>query len=90
MTFVAKINGEDASNIVLLKPFVTSSTDAKIESVTNGHIMGVILEKTENTTSGEHYIGIKTLYIDKNTNTMKELLTHYPTTVHIEESEETE
>lgn len=81
LSLVAKLNGEDASNIVLLKPFVTASTDINIESVTNGHVLGIILEKNENTVAGEHYLGIKTLYINKDTNEMKEILLHSPLTI---------
>jgi hypothetical protein len=81
LTFVAKSNGEDASNIILLNPFVTASTDLKIDTVVNGHVMGIVLEKNENTVAGEHYLGIKTLYINKDTNEMKELLLHSPLTI---------
>ena len=81
LSLVAKMNGEDATNIVLLKPFVTASTDINIESVTNGHVLGIILEKNENTVAGEHYLGIKTLYINKETNEMKEVLLHSPLTI---------
>ena len=81
LSLVAKINDTDASNIVLLKPFVTASTDIEIESTTNGHVMGIILKKNENTPLGEHYLGIKTLYVDKETNEIKELLTHSKLTI---------
>jgi hypothetical protein len=81
LSLVAKMNGEDATNIVLLKPFVTASTDLKIDTVVNGHVMGIVLEKNENTVAGEHYLGIKTLYINKDTNEMKELLLHSPLTI---------
>jgi hypothetical protein len=68
---------------------VTASTDLKIDTIVNGHVMGIILSNTENTLEGEHYLGIKTLYIDKSTNTMKELLMYLPLTVYIKESQET-
>lgn len=81
LTFVAKSNGEEASNIVLLKPFVTASTNLKIDTIVNGHVMGVVLSNTENTIEGEHYLGIKTLFINKATNEMKEILLHSPLTI---------
>ena len=81
LSLVAKINDEDASNIVLLKPFITASTDIEIESITNGYAMDIILKKNENTSLGEHYLGIKTLCVDKETDEIKELLIHSKLTI---------
>jgi hypothetical protein len=43
--------------------------------------MGIVLSNTENTIEGEHYLGIKTLFIDKTSNEMKEILLHSPLTI---------
>ena len=77
LVLTAMNNNELASNIILFKPSVYCTTDIKHSSEINHNTMTIILEKDVTSKLGNHHIGIKTMYLNTDTNKIKEIVSHY-------------
>ena len=81
LSLIATFEDIEDLNLILLKPFITATTDIDSSSSVSQNTMTIALNKTDTSTSGEHYLGLKTMFIDKSTNSIQESLTNYTITI---------